>query len=71
VSIAASSDGHVHAPNAAPPPLPQGAVYAPRYWRSSKVLLWDASAGRVTNDDVANGYVDMAYRKEWDFKVKG
>jgi len=35
------------------------------------VLLWDASAGRVTNDDVANGYVDMAYRKEWDFKVKG
>jgi hypothetical protein len=71
VSIAASSDGHVHAPNAVPPPLPQGAVYAPRYWRSSKVLLWDSTEMRFKNDDVANGYVDMAYRKEWDFKIKG
>jgi hypothetical protein len=69
VSIAASSDGHVHAPNAAPPPTPQGAAFAPRYWRSSKVLLWDAKAGRIANDDVANGYVENAYRTEWDYKV--
>jgi len=24
---------------------------------------------RFTNDDVANEYVDMPYRKEWDYKV--
>jgi hypothetical protein len=31
--------------------------------------MWDAKAGRFTNDDVANGYVDTPYRKEWDYKV--
>ena len=41
----------------------------PCYWRSSKVLLWDSKAMRFTNDEVANGYVDMPYRKEWDYKV--
>jgi hypothetical protein len=46
-----------------------GRADAPRYWRSSKFLLWDAKAGRFTNDEVANGYVDTPYRKEWDFKV--
>jgi len=24
---------------------------------------------RFTNDEVANGLVDMPYRKEWDYKV--
>jgi len=46
-----------------------GGADAPRYWRSSKVLLWDAKAMRFTNDEVANGYVDTPYRKEWDYKV--
>ena len=67
MSVEASSDGHVHVPDA-PPPL-AGAVDAPRYWRSSKVLLWDSAAMRFTNDDVANSYVDMPYRKQWDYKV--
>jgi len=67
VWIPASSDGHVHVPNA-PPPAPT-AANAPRYWRSSKVLLWDANAMRFNNDDLANSYVDMPYRKEWDYKV--
>jgi hypothetical protein len=46
-----------------------GGADAPRYWRSSKVLLWDSKAMRFTNDDVANGYVDTPYRKEWDYKA--
>jgi len=46
-----------------------GGADAPRYWRSSKALLWDAKAGRFTNDEVANGYVDMPYRKEWDYRA--
>jgi predicted dehydrogenase len=46
-----------------------GGADAPRYWRSSKVLLWDSKAMRFTNDEVANGLVDMPYRKEWDYKV--
>jgi predicted dehydrogenase len=66
VWIPASSDGHVHDPNARP--LHNNDTGA-TYYRSSKVLLWDAKAGRFTNDDVANGYVDMPYRKEWDYKV--
>jgi len=52
----------------APPPTPT-AANSPRYWRSSKVLLWDAKAMRFTNDDVANSYVDVPYRKEWDYKI--
>jgi len=67
VWIPASSDGHVHLPDA--PPVASTAANAPRYWRTSKVLLWDAKAMRFTNDDVANSYVDMPYRKEWDYKV--
>ena len=67
VWIPASSDGHVHVPDA--PPLAPTAANAPRYWRSSKVLLWDANAMRFNNDDVANSYVDIPYRKEWDYKV--
>ena len=67
VWIPASNDGHVHAPDA-PPPTPT-AANSPRYWRSSKVLLWDAKAMRFTNDEVANSYVDMPYRKQWDYKV--
>ena len=35
----------------------------------SKVLMWDAKAGRFTNDDGANRYVDSPYRKEWDYKL--
>ena len=66
VWIPASNDGHVHAPDARP--LANNGTGA-TYWRSSKVLMWDAKAGRFTNDDVANGYVDMPYRKEWDYKV--
>ena len=46
-----------------------GGADAPRYWRSSKVLLWDSKAMRFTNDEVANGLVDTPYRKEWDYKV--
>ena len=42
---------------------------APRYWRTSKILLWDSKAMRFTNDEVANGYVNMPYRREWDYKV--
>jgi hypothetical protein len=66
VWIPASNDGHVHDPNARP--LANNNTGA-TYWRSSKVLMWDAKAGRFTNDDVANGYVDTPYRKEWDYKV--
>jgi hypothetical protein len=72
VWIPASSDGHVHAPGP-PPAAGAGAAgagaAAPRYWRSSKVLLWDAEAMRFTNDEVANGLVDTPYRKEWDYRV--
>jgi hypothetical protein len=67
VWIPASSDGHVHVPGAAA--AGGGGADAPRYWRSSKVLLWDARAMRFTNDDVANSFVDLPYRKEWDYKV--
>ena len=66
VWIPASNDGHVHDPNARP--LANNNTGA-TYWRSSKVLMWDAKAGKFTNDDVANGYVDIPYRKEWDYKV--
>jgi hypothetical protein len=31
------------------------------YWRSSKVLTWDVKAGRFTNGEVANRFVDMPY----------
>ena len=67
VWIPASSDGHVHLPDA--PPVASTAANAPRYWRTYNIMLWDAKAMRFTNDDVANGYVDMPYRKEWDYKV--
>jgi hypothetical protein len=36
---------------------------------SAKVLLWDSKAMRITNDEVANSFVDTPYRKEWDYKV--
>ena len=67
VWIPASSDGHVHLPDA--PPITSSSAYAPRYWRTYNILQWDAKAMRFTNDNVANGYVDMPYRKEWDYKV--
>jgi hypothetical protein len=66
VSIPASSDGHVHVPGAVPPP---GGTTGGAYWRSSKVLLWDSTAMKFTNDAAANNYVDTPYRKEWDYKV--
>jgi predicted dehydrogenase len=67
VWIPASSDGHVHLPDA--PPITSSSAYAPRYWRTYNIMQWDAKAMRFTNDNVANGYVDMPYRKEWDYKV--
>ena len=67
VWIPASSDGHVHLPDA--PPITSTSAYAPRYWRTYNIMLWDSKAMRFTNDNVANGYVDMPYRKEWDYKV--
>jgi hypothetical protein len=66
VWIPASSDGHVHDPNARP--LFNNLTGA-TYYRSSKVLKWDAKAGKFSNDDLANSFVDMPYRKEWDYKV--
>jgi len=65
VWIPATTDGHVHDPNGRP--LYNNGTGA-NYYRTSKVLRWDAKAGRFTNDDVANGYVDTPYRKEWDYK---
>jgi hypothetical protein len=66
VWIPASNDGHVHDPVARPPAgVGTGAVY----WRTSNVLRWNAEAGRITNDEVANRLVDTPYRKEWDYKV--
>jgi hypothetical protein len=67
VSIPASSDGHVHLAEAVPAAAAQ--ADAPRYWRTSKVLLWDGQAMRFSNDEVANSYVDTPYRSEWDYKV--
>jgi len=32
-------------------------------------MLWDAKTMRFTNDAVANGFVDLPYRKQWDYKV--
>jgi len=66
VWIPASTDGHVHDPNARP--LFNNLTGA-TYYRSSKVLKWDAKAGKFSNDELANSYVDMPYRKEWDYKV--
>jgi predicted dehydrogenase len=66
VWISASNDGHVHVPAARP--LANNGTRA-MYWRTSKVLLWDAKAMRFTNDEVANGFVDTPCRKEWDYKV--
>jgi hypothetical protein len=60
------SDGHVHDLDARP--LFNNGTHA-IYWQSSKVLLWDAKAMKFSNDEVANRYVDMPYRKEWDYKV--
>jgi hypothetical protein len=33
--------------------------------RTGRLLAWDAQAGRVTNDDEANGWVNPPYRKGW------
>jgi predicted dehydrogenase len=66
VWIPASNDGHIHVPDARP--LANNPTYA-MYWRSSKVLQWDAKAGKFSNDEIANRYVDLPYRKEWDYKV--
>jgi len=38
------------------------------YYRTSEVLRWDAKAGKFTNDEVADGFVDTPHRKEWDYK---
>jgi len=65
VWIPATTDGHVHDPNGRP--LYNNGTGA-NYYRTSKVLRWDAKAGRFTNDELANSYVDTAYRKEWDYK---
>jgi predicted dehydrogenase len=66
VWIPASNDGHVHVPGARPIRNNEtGAMY----WRTSKVMLWDAKTMRFTNDAVANGFVDLPYRKQWDYKV--
>jgi hypothetical protein len=65
VWIPSSNDGHVHV---AQRPQANNKTYA-MYWRSSKVLLWDAKAMRFTNDEPANRYVDLPYRKEWDYKA--
>jgi hypothetical protein len=66
VWIPASNDGHIHVPNARP--QANNKTWA-MYWRSSKVLQWDAKAMKFTNDEVANGFVETPYRKEWDYKV--
>jgi predicted dehydrogenase len=66
VWIQASNDGHVHVPDARPP---AGGLTGGTYYRTSNVLAWDAKAGRFTNDEVANRYVDTPYRKEWDYKA--
>jgi hypothetical protein len=65
VWIPASSDGHIHV---AQRPQANNKTYA-MYWRSSKVLMWDAAAMKFTNDEIANGFVDMPHRKEWDYKI--
>jgi len=67
VSVAASGDGHVHVPGAGG--RPSGGGTGEVYYRSSKVLNWDAPSGRFTNDEVASSFVDPPYRKEWDYKV--
>jgi hypothetical protein len=66
VWIPASNDGHVHAPGARP--LHNNGTGA-MYWRTSNVLRWDAKAGKFSNDEVANGYVDTPYRKEWGYSI--
>ena len=66
VWIPATTDGHVHVPGGRP--IMNNRTGA-MYWRTSNVLRWDAKAGKFSNDEVANGYVDMPYRKEWDYKV--
>jgi hypothetical protein len=33
--------------------------------RTGRLLAWDAQAGRVTNDDEANGWVNPPYREGW------
>jgi hypothetical protein len=35
----------------------------------SHIVKLIEKAGRLTNDDVANGYVDRPYRKQWDYQV--
>ena len=37
--------------------------------REAKVLAWDATAMKFTNDDAASSLVDPSYRKEWDYKA--
>jgi len=66
VSVEASSDGHVHPPGVS---RPTGGSTGEVYYRSSKVLQWDAKAMRFTNDEQANGFVDPPCRKEWDYQV--
>jgi hypothetical protein len=66
VWIPSSNDGHVHVPNERP--LRNNGTGA-MYWRTSKVMFWDAKAGKFSNDEMINRYVDTPYRKEWDYKV--
>jgi len=43
----------------------------PRCERTDHYTEWinSCKAGKFSNDEVANGYVAMPYRKEWDYKV--
>jgi hypothetical protein len=66
VWIPSSNDGHVHVPNERP--LRNNGTGA-MYWRTSKIMFWDAKAGKFSNDEMINRYVDTPYRKEWDYKV--
>jgi hypothetical protein len=66
VWVEATGDGHIHVAGARPQ---AGVRTGEVYYRSSKVLLWDAKGMRFTNDEQANGFVDTPYRKEWDYKV--
>ena len=43
-----------------------GGAGAARGRREAKVLMWDAKAMRVTNDETANALVNPPYRAPWD-----
>jgi len=43
-----------------------GGAGAARGRREAKVLMWDAKAMRITNDETANALVNPPYRAPWD-----